>query len=235
MDKKLIGVDLGGTTIKFAILTQDGEVQQKWSIKTDILDEGSHIVPDIIESINHHLDLYEMKPEQFIGIGMGTPGTVDVENGTVIGAYNLNWKTLQNVKEEVEKGNDIIEMQEPGETKIVSLDVLLGMNRDFLEKLFISVVDCLDDYELEDILTVLNISNTYKHIDMTIEGIDNFLTDTKISPDEFDERIRKMPDNLVIRLVERALKLDKQNQFDSYTKRKSLETRLNNPYLFKAV
>lgn len=48
MDKKLIGVDLGGTTIKFAILTQDGEVQQKWSIKTDILDEGSHIVPDII-------------------------------------------------------------------------------------------------------------------------------------------------------------------------------------------
>lgn len=134
-----------------------------------------------------------------------------------------------------EKGNDIIEMQEPGETKIVSLDVLLGMNRDFLEKLFISVVDCLDDYELEDILTVLNISNTYKYIDMTIEGIDNFLTDTKISPDEFDERIRKMPDNLVIRLVERALKLDKQNQFDSYTKRKSLETRLNNPYLFKAV
>lgn len=55
MDKKLIGVDLGGTTIKFAILTQDGEVQQKWSIKTNILDEGSHIVPDIIESINHHL------------------------------------------------------------------------------------------------------------------------------------------------------------------------------------
>lgn len=107
MDKKLIGVDLGGTTIKFAILTQDGEVQQKWSIKTNILDEGSHIVPDIIESINHHLDLYEMKPEQFIGIGMGTPGTVDVEKGTVIGAYNLNWKTLQNVKEEVEKGTGI--------------------------------------------------------------------------------------------------------------------------------
>ena len=107
MDKKLIGVDLGGTTIKFAILTQDGEVQQKWSIKTNILDEGSHIVPDIIESINHHLNLYEMKPEQFIGIGMGTPGTVDVEKGTVIGAYNLNWKTLQNVKEEVEKGTGI--------------------------------------------------------------------------------------------------------------------------------
>ena len=44
-----------------------------------------------------------MKPEQFIGIGMGTPGTVDLEKGTVVGAYNLNWKTVQNVKEEIEK------------------------------------------------------------------------------------------------------------------------------------
>ena len=107
MDKKLIGVDLGGTTIKFAIMTTDGEIQQRWSIETNILDEGSHIVPDIIESINHHLSMYEMKPEQFVGIGMGTPGTVDLDKGTVIGAYNLNWKTVQNVKEEIEKGTNI--------------------------------------------------------------------------------------------------------------------------------
>ena len=59
-NKKLFGVDLGGTTIKFAILTENGEIQQKWSIRTNTLDEGSHIVPDIIESINHHLDLYKI-------------------------------------------------------------------------------------------------------------------------------------------------------------------------------
>ena len=29
MDKKIIGIDLGGTTIKFAILTTDGVVQQQ--------------------------------------------------------------------------------------------------------------------------------------------------------------------------------------------------------------
>ena len=33
MSKKIIGIDLGGTSIKFAILTLDGEVQEKWSIK----------------------------------------------------------------------------------------------------------------------------------------------------------------------------------------------------------
>ncbi|EKW98688.1 ROK family glucokinase [Ligilactobacillus saerimneri] len=103
-DKKLIGVDLGGTTIKFAILTPEGEIQQKWSVETNVLDEGSHIVPDIIESINHHLDIYNMKPEQFIGIGMGTPGTIDRDKGTVVGAYNLNWKTTQKIKEQIEQG-----------------------------------------------------------------------------------------------------------------------------------
>lgn len=36
MAKKLIGVDLGGTTIKFAILTENGEIQQKWSLRTNI-------------------------------------------------------------------------------------------------------------------------------------------------------------------------------------------------------
>ena len=60
MDKKLLGIDLGGTTVKFAILTEAGEIQQKWSIETNILDDGSHIVPDIIDSINHHLSLYGM-------------------------------------------------------------------------------------------------------------------------------------------------------------------------------
>ena len=73
-NKKLIGVDLGGTTIKFAILTAEGEIQQKWSLRTNILDEGSHIVPDIIDSINHHIDLYKMSKDQFT---IGDQATTD--------------------------------------------------------------------------------------------------------------------------------------------------------------
>ena len=29
MSQKIIGIDLGGTSIKFAILTQEGEIQEK--------------------------------------------------------------------------------------------------------------------------------------------------------------------------------------------------------------
>ena len=103
MSQKIIGIDLGGTSIKFAILTQEGEIQEKWSIKTNILDEGSHIVDDMIESIQHRFELLGLAATDFQGIGMGSPGVVDRENGTVIGAYNLNWKTLQPIKEKMEK------------------------------------------------------------------------------------------------------------------------------------
>ncbi|HFI0115339.1 TPA: ROK family glucokinase [Streptococcus suis] len=102
MSKKIIGIDLGGTSVKLAILTTEGEIQEKWSIKTNILDDGSHIVPDIIDSIKHRFETHGLTKDDFLGVGMGSPGVVDSEAGTVIGAYNLNWKTLQLVKDQFE-------------------------------------------------------------------------------------------------------------------------------------
>ena len=107
MTKKIIGIDLGGTTVKFAILTSEGDIQQKWSLVTDATENGSRIVPAIVESINEHLEKYQLTPNDFIGIGMGSPGTVDRKAGTVIGAYNLNWKTSQPVKKLIEEGTGI--------------------------------------------------------------------------------------------------------------------------------
>lgn len=100
MAKKLIGIDLGGTTAKLAILSQEGEVLEKWSVVTNTLENGKHIVPDIINSIKNHLALYHLSTIDFLGIGMGTPGKVDVEACTVIGAYNLGWTGLQKIGQE---------------------------------------------------------------------------------------------------------------------------------------
>lgn len=102
MAKKLLGIDLGGTTIKFGILTLEGHVQEKWAIETNILEDGKHIVPDIVASIKHRLDLYGLTKADFVGIGMGSPGAVDREKKTVTGAFNLNWKETQKVGSVIE-------------------------------------------------------------------------------------------------------------------------------------
>lgn len=105
--KKVIGIDLGGTTAKIGILNQDGEIEKKWELPTDISEEGTLIVPNIIQSINEVLKSDHLEPSDFLGMGMGTPGTVNRTNGTVIGAYNLNWKTEQLIREQVESSTGI--------------------------------------------------------------------------------------------------------------------------------
>ena len=107
MQNKVLGIDLGGTSVKLAILSKEGEVFQKWSIPTDNSDDGVKIVPEIIESIKHHLDLYRLTSEDFLGIGMGSPGAVDRSEGTVTGAFNLNWATPQPVRETMEQETGI--------------------------------------------------------------------------------------------------------------------------------
>ena len=102
MAKKILGIDLGGTSVKFAIISDEGEILEKWTIATNILEDGKYIVPNIIQSIQDHLERYQLTKDDFLGIGMGSPGKVDAENGTVIGAYNLNWRTLQKVREDFE-------------------------------------------------------------------------------------------------------------------------------------
>ncbi|MGV3505624.1 ROK family glucokinase [Streptococcus agalactiae] len=103
MSKKLLGIDLGGTTIKFGILTLEGEVQEKWAIETNTLENGRHIVSDIVESLKHRLSLYGLTKDEFLGIGMGSPGAVDRTSKTVTGAFNLNWADTQEVGSVIEK------------------------------------------------------------------------------------------------------------------------------------
>lgn len=99
---KLIGIDLGGTSVKFAVLTFDGDILHKWSIETNTTNDGESIVPNIIESINENLTVHNLAISDILGIGMGSPGAVNFEEGTVIGAYNLGWKTLIRVKDQIE-------------------------------------------------------------------------------------------------------------------------------------
>lgn len=106
-DPKLLGIDLGGTTTKFSIMKPQGEIQQRWSIQTDVLNDGNNIIPNIIDSINHHLQLYQMSAKQFQGIGIGTPGSVDYQTGTVDSAFNLNWDRPMALKEQIELHTNI--------------------------------------------------------------------------------------------------------------------------------
>lgn len=91
-DKWLVGVDLGGTTIKMAFINQEGEILQKWDIPTNKSGEGNNIPSDIAKSIDKKLRQVGGAKEQLRGIGIGAPGPVNSKDGTVYVAVNLGWE-----------------------------------------------------------------------------------------------------------------------------------------------
>ncbi|AGT32782.1 glucokinase [Geobacillus genomosp. 3] len=92
MQQWLVGVDLGGTTTKMAFMTTDGIIVHKWEIPTDISNQGKHIVTHIARSLDETLARLGETKERLLAIGIGAPGPVQEETGTLYEAVNLGWK-----------------------------------------------------------------------------------------------------------------------------------------------
>ena len=53
--KYCFGVDIGGTTVKLGLFTTDGEIVDKWEIKTRTENQGEAVLPDIAEALREKL------------------------------------------------------------------------------------------------------------------------------------------------------------------------------------
>lgn len=95
--KYAIGIDVGGTNIRIAVVDEGGnlfDIIKESTIATDI----DSLVKQIISLINR----VDYKKYNVVGIGIGVPGPVAID-GTVIYIPNLNIATSFNLKEMIEK------------------------------------------------------------------------------------------------------------------------------------
>ena len=90
MGKICFGIDIGGTTVKIGILSEEGQILDKWEIKTRTEDNGAHIVSDIAESLKKAIVEKGYSMDDVIGAGMGVPGPV-MADGTINRCVNLGW------------------------------------------------------------------------------------------------------------------------------------------------
>lgn len=101
MSKYSFGVDVGGTTIKMGLFNLDGNVLDKWEIKTRTENGGVNVLPDIAEAIKAKISEKAIAKEDVVGVGIGVPGPVD-DKGVVYKCVNLGWGIL-NINEELGK------------------------------------------------------------------------------------------------------------------------------------
>ena len=84
------GVDIGGTTVKMGLFTIEGELLEKWEIKTRTEQKGEAILPDVADSLKQKMEEKKLGKEQVSGIGIGIPAPVNAE-GIVQNTANLGW------------------------------------------------------------------------------------------------------------------------------------------------
>jgi glucokinase len=98
----ILAADIGGTTCKLGIFDPSLKQVEKWQIPTDTGREGRDILPAVHAAFKNKAGELGLDLLEVTGIGIGVPGPVEFESGTVNGAINLNWHTHKNVKEEFE-------------------------------------------------------------------------------------------------------------------------------------
>ena len=94
MVKKYIGIDIGGTDIKGAIIDQNGLMLTKDKTATQVPLGAEQVVKNIAALTARLLDQAGLRAGDVEGIGIGIPGVVDVDAGVVRYANNLHWDNL---------------------------------------------------------------------------------------------------------------------------------------------
>ena len=84
-----LGIDLGGTNIKGAVVTEEGAILREESCPTQA-EQGAEAVTDRIGALLRAL-AGGYAPGEIGGVGVGCPGTVDPRRGIVVYAVNLGW------------------------------------------------------------------------------------------------------------------------------------------------
>jgi glucokinase len=95
-----IGVDLGGTNMRAAGISKDGELLDKIAGKTNLAEGREAVVDDIVESIQA---LRERIEGRFAGVGIGVPGFIELKEGFIVGSNNLVALEKYPIRDEIER------------------------------------------------------------------------------------------------------------------------------------
>lgn len=89
MKKFRIGVDVGGTNIKIALVDNNGEISYSNSIPTRAEMGYEYTIKSMKQAINTLMEETQTNKDSIEGIGFGFPGQIDYKNGIVRIAPNI--------------------------------------------------------------------------------------------------------------------------------------------------
>lgn len=84
-----VGVDIGGTTVKIGLCDRSGKIVKRTTVPTQPARGSEAVINDIVAAV---VEL--TSGIKYNGVGIGCPGTVDSEIGSVMYSCNLYWENV---------------------------------------------------------------------------------------------------------------------------------------------
>jgi glucokinase len=95
MEELFVGIDLGGTNIKAGLVTESGAIVQRQRVPTEAESGPDAVARRLCEAARRCAEESGTDLGQVRGIGVGSPGTHDPENGVVLFSPNLpGWRDV---------------------------------------------------------------------------------------------------------------------------------------------
>ncbi len=104
MNQFVIGIDIGGTNIKFGLVDKEGSIISRLNLKTSTVSKGvKQLVEGIVSVCLKMISDNHLERKQVVGIGIGLPGLVNTQQGLVYSLTNIKgWKNVS-LKKIIEK------------------------------------------------------------------------------------------------------------------------------------
>ncbi len=97
-----IAVDLGGTNLRIAVVSDEGKLLEKLTTGTEVQKGRDFVIREMCDAIQS-LSTKHRGSGELAGIGIGVPGFIDMDTGTIMRSPNLpDWAKFP-VREEIER------------------------------------------------------------------------------------------------------------------------------------
>jgi glucokinase len=97
-----IGVDLGGTNLRIAAVSSEGQLLEKVTLGTKVALGRDHVINEMCEAIQRLSSKYK-QTGKLLGAGIGVPGIIDMQTGMLRKSANLpGWEDYP-VRAEIER------------------------------------------------------------------------------------------------------------------------------------
>lgn len=89
-----LGVDLGGTNIAVGVVDQNFNIVGRANLKTEAEKGADAIVENIAAAVKLVIENTSIDSKDIVSVGIGSPGSIDSDNGVVVWSENLGFNKL---------------------------------------------------------------------------------------------------------------------------------------------